>query len=528
MHRNHASGLWLGCLLTLGAVTDPAMAQNYPCGNNETVVYGDTLYEIAQRCNTTVETILRLNPEIGNPNNISVGTTLAMPTAGATPAPEEPRDTGPTPEDWQVVVTPRSGPPGSAVTVRASGFPPGERVLIGRGPHASEYELQRHAEADHQGRVRVDSQIPPYAEPGDRWVFVAKAPGSREEAVSGTFRVVAASSPPADDDDDEDTGQITVSGRITGEGVECPTMRARNGKTYSLTGADFGDYEEGDRITVTGSEVGISFCQQGITLQVAELSGSPDDDEDDSFGELQRVIGTLTGEGVECPALRARDGTLYTLTGDGVDSLREGQRVYVEGRVAEVSFCQQGITLAVQTLDRRGQGSAPGTDNPPAAPDDREIREVTGVITDQGAECPALRGDDGTLYTLTGNNLGRLQPGQRVFVVGRVAKVSFCQQGTTLAVNVVEVRGREGFIPGVPGTRPDQTREVSGVITDQGVECPALRGDDGTLYTLTGNRVDSLRPGQQVTVAGSVAEISFCQQGITLAVDRLEVQGRRN
>jgi hypothetical protein len=74
---------------------------------------------------------------------------------------------------------------------------------------------------------------------------------------------------------------------------------------------------------------------------------------------------------------------------------------------------------------------------PPIDPIDRSVIEVTGVLTDEGVECPALRGDDGTLYTLTGD-LKTFQVGNRVRVAGRVVEVSICQQGTTLEVVSVE------------------------------------------------------------------------------------------
>ena len=61
------------------------------------------------------------------------------------------------------------------------------------------------------------------------------------------------------------------------------------------------------------------------------------------------VIGTLTREGAECQALRGDDGELYTLAGDFVD-FRPGDRVRVEGRIAQVSNCQQGTTISVQQI----------------------------------------------------------------------------------------------------------------------------------------------------------------------------------
>jgi hypothetical protein len=68
-------------------------------------------------------------------------------------------------------------------------------------------------------------------------------------------------------------------------------------------------------------------------------------------GETVEVHGTVTDEGVECPAVRDRAGTLYTLTGTEVD-LEPGTEVRVEGRIAEVSICMQGVTIEVESLER--------------------------------------------------------------------------------------------------------------------------------------------------------------------------------
>lgn len=64
---------------------------------------------------------------------------------------------------------------------------------------------------------------------------------------------------------------------------------------------------------------------------------------------------------------------------------------------------------------------------------------VVGTLNDEGAECPAMQGDDGKVYTLTPRTaVGRLQAGARVRVTGTVAEMSFCQQGTTIEVTRIE------------------------------------------------------------------------------------------
>jgi hypothetical protein len=65
---------------------------------------------------------------------------------------------------------------------------------------------------------------------------------------------------------------------------------------------------------------------------------------------------------------------------------------------------------------------------------------VTGTLTREGAECQAMRGDDGTLYTLAGDFRG-FRPGDRVRVEGRIAEVSICMQGTTIDVRRIEDAG---------------------------------------------------------------------------------------
>ncbi|HEU0076726.1 MAG TPA: DUF5818 domain-containing protein, partial [Longimicrobiaceae bacterium] len=67
---------------------------------------------------------------------------------------------------------------------------------------------------------------------------------------------------------------------------------------------------------------------------------------------------------------------------------------------------------------------------------------------------------------------------------------------------------------------------VVGRLTDEGVECPALRGDDGRLYTLAGD-TGGFRPGDRVTVVGTVAEMSTCMQGTTIGVRTIEKAGNR-
>ena len=60
--------------------------------------------------------------------------------------------------------------------------------------------------------------------------------------------------------------------------------------------------------------------------------------------------GAFTEEGVECRAVRAADGALYTLSGDLSGAPGSGSTACVCGRVAELSTCMQGTTIAVSRI----------------------------------------------------------------------------------------------------------------------------------------------------------------------------------
>ncbi|MFP3940384.1 MAG: hypothetical protein ACLF0P_08755 [Thermoanaerobaculia bacterium] len=67
--------------------------------------------------------------------------------------------------------------------------------------------------------------------------------------------------------------QLVLEGRLTDEGVECPAFRSDDdeGTLYTLTG-DLEGFGPGDRVRIVARPVQMSFCMQGTTVEVLEIS----------------------------------------------------------------------------------------------------------------------------------------------------------------------------------------------------------------------------------------------------------------
>jgi hypothetical protein len=267
-----------------------------------------------------------------------------------------------------------------------------------------------------------------------------------------------------------DSGKIRAAGTLNVEG-RCRILTDDQGNQYALVG-NLGSFTTGDRISVTGTRGAPSSCIEGTTIRVE--SARPDLPRGASLQPSQRragipdlpalaenpetaaprlagfsgfaggpaplervrkgsitVRGKLTGEGVECQALRGSDGRLYTLTGN-LHGLAVGDKVRVTGSVAEVSTCQQGTTLVVEQIrlaDSQG--------DEPEARMKREVLTLTGSLTGEGVECQAFRSEKGEIYTLTGDLKG-FKTGDRVSLTASLVEGGPCQeQGKTLQVKTI-------------------------------------------------------------------------------------------
>ncbi len=113
------------------AVAIPAAAASSPGipstggtnGQTYTVVSGDWLSSIAQRFNTTVQSIVNVNPWIGNPNLIFPGWVLTLPSGSSTPGIPATGGTGTSGQTYTVA-------PGDTLSSIAQRFNTSEAALM--------------------------------------------------------------------------------------------------------------------------------------------------------------------------------------------------------------------------------------------------------------------------------------------------------------------------------------------------------------------------------------------------------------
>lgn len=508
----------------------PAAAQS-GCGASYTVQEGDTLAEIAQRCGASVDGLVRANDKVTNPAILGIGWELAVPGAGegqpaaggdipayadgASPgagaqgggqyqvrqgdtmadlasrfgvtlasllAANEgldaealfpgqdiliPGSDSNTPDygERRVSTQPQAGAPGAPITVRGANFTPGQTVRIGAGEAETEYQEIERARVQNDGEVRADVTIPDWADPGEDFVFVIVTEDNRDYA-SRRVDIVERRDP--DDPFENGAREGIVARGWVEDGVECPVLRTPGGKIYSLTSDDV-RFTEGEYVEVAGAEAQLSICQQGATLDVESLrevepprNGGPGDSGEDAAREIRAEGWIRGGFGPMCPMLRTADGEIYSLTGDY--EFERGQYAQVTGVTVEGdSECRRGrTTLRVTGLTE----TEPDYDRRVIAPDNDRQR----------AEPP--------------------RPDNPVFDDRRP-----------------EDRER---------SRPDDAADlrIEGVLTTEGVECPALRADDGQLWTLAGD-TGRFGEGDRVSVTGSPAQISTCMQGETIEIETI-------
>ena len=128
------------------------------------------------------------------------------------------------------------------------------------------------------------------------------------------------------------------------------------------------------------------------------------------------------------------------------------------------------------------------------AEETNDLIHIRGIVTSEGVECPAIRGDDGKLYTLTGFT-EQLYVGDVIEFVGRPVEVSICMQGITLSVVTYKKLAASGYSYVI----------LNGEILSETVgvrNCFALRMENGNIYGIDkGEKMIKILPGYYTIIA---------------------------
>jgi hypothetical protein len=87
--------------------------------------------------------------------------------------------------------------------------------------------------------------------------------------------------------------------------------------------------------------IGVIASGMAAAADDAQLSNLPTDPANPP------IEGVLTNEGTECPTMRAKDGTLYTLMGD-LRGFKPDDRVCIVPEPLDMTYCLQGTTMHVE------------------------------------------------------------------------------------------------------------------------------------------------------------------------------------
>jgi LysM repeat protein len=136
---------------------------------------GDTLNDISEATRRSVSSILSVNPQITNPNQLELGKKLVIP-----------------PQIASINITPSSGPPGTQVQAVGLGFPASSSITLGISRLNDPFDIVGTIPVDELGIFRTPVLIPLDASPGERWVIAAlrfTASGTQALVTSNEFTI---------------------------------------------------------------------------------------------------------------------------------------------------------------------------------------------------------------------------------------------------------------------------------------------------------------------------------------------------
>ena len=158
---------------------------------------------------------------------------------------------------------PRSGPPGTVVSIHTENLPLQARVVLGVGAIGTGFEELGVAQQQELGEVTASVRVPDRASWDRALVFIIFNGNFSPTGLSDPFHVTNAE------------GLVYRVGVVTDEGEGCLRMRDRDGYVYTLTG-DVAGLQPGDELAVEARFFALSDCPQGETLHVERRLPVPD------------------------------------------------------------------------------------------------------------------------------------------------------------------------------------------------------------------------------------------------------------
>jgi len=156
-------------------------------------------------------------------------------------------------------VIPRSGPPGTRVTIYTENLPPQAKVHIGVGKLDLGWEALAEAFQGTYGEVSAAVDVPEFGTWDKPMVLIV---------FNGIFSPIGISDPFHVTNED---GRVLRAGTVTDEGTVCPTMRSDEGYLYALIG-DIEDVRVGEYLEVEAVFEEISHCTEGDALRVVKVA----------------------------------------------------------------------------------------------------------------------------------------------------------------------------------------------------------------------------------------------------------------
>ncbi len=155
-------------------------------------------------------------------------------------------------------MSPRSGPPGTIVTLRSTNMPAITPVRIGVGALRFGFEEVAQVMTSNRGVLSTTVEVPEWAQRDLIHRFIVFDFYFNPIALSDIFHVTDA------------VGMVQRRGQLTAEGVECRALRGDDGVLYTLTGS-LAEFKAGDEVIVEGTLPEASICMQGTTIQVVRI-----------------------------------------------------------------------------------------------------------------------------------------------------------------------------------------------------------------------------------------------------------------